>query len=83
VAISLDQTAEGQDLADIISVFAEAAGKKFEGKYIRQQSALGSSDVKRTSNFLTHPVFNTYHSESDMMRYINVLRTKICRWFIQ
>ena len=34
------------------------------------------SSLTRTNEFLTHPVFNTYHSESQMMRYIKSLENK-------
>jgi glycine dehydrogenase len=76
IGISLDQTVEENDLKDIISIFAEAAGKKTEVSYTKQKSVIGSSNVSRKSNFLTHPVFNSYHSESDMMRYIKRLENK-------
>jgi glycine dehydrogenase len=33
-------------------------------------------DLSRTSVFLTHPVFNSYHSETDMLRYLNYLQKK-------
>lgn len=35
-----------------------------------------SQSLRRTSKFLTHPVFNSYHSETDMLRYINYLQKK-------
>jgi glycine dehydrogenase len=76
VSISLDQTVEEQDLTDIISIFAEAAGKKFNGSYSKPVSAIGSSQLARKSDFMTHPVFNSYHSESEMMRYIKRLENK-------
>jgi glycine dehydrogenase len=34
------------------------------------------SDVKRTSSYLTHPVFNSYHSETELLRYIHYLQSK-------
>lgn len=34
------------------------------------------SNLKRSTNFLTHPVFNSYHSETEMLRYINYLQKK-------
>jgi glycine dehydrogenase len=72
VGISLDQTIEQNDLNDIISVFANAAK---EVTY-KTSSLISSSNLKRTSAFLTHPVFNSYHSESEMMRYIKRLENK-------
>lgn len=72
VGISLDQTVEQADLNDIVSVFANAAKVCTYSK----STLISSSDLKRTSVFLTHPVFNSYHSESDMMRYIKRLENK-------
>jgi len=76
VAISLDQTVEENDLNDIISIFAEAAGKKsaqFSGDV---QNLIAGTFAERKTPFLTHPIFNTYHSESEMMRYIKRLENK-------
>jgi glycine dehydrogenase len=36
--------------------------------------------LRRTSAFLTHPVFNTHHSETEMLRYIRSLATRTWRW---
>jgi glycine dehydrogenase len=72
VGISLDQTIEQNDLNDIVSVFANAAK---EVTY-KASSLISSSNLKRTSAYLTHPTFNSYHSESEMMRYIKRLENK-------
>lgn len=71
VAISIDQTVEEQDVQDILSVF----GISHNGTVVNA-SVIEKSNVKRTSAYLTHPTFNTYHSESDMMRYIKRLENK-------
>lgn len=75
VAISLDQTVEEQDLKDIISVFAEANGKKADAKF-NSSNLINGTFAERKSGYLTHPTFNTYHSESEMMRYIKRLENK-------
>lgn len=72
VGISLDQTIEQNDLNDIVSVFAHT-GK--EVNYTRSE-LIATSALNRTSRYLTHPVFNSYHSESEMMRYIKRLENK-------
>lgn len=76
VAISLDQTIEPEDLKDIIGIFAEAADKTSNTVNVQESMMLSASSLSRQSPFLTHPVFNTYHSESEMMRYIKRLENK-------
>jgi len=72
VGISIDQTIEQNDLNDIVSIFANAAK---EVTY-KASTLISSSNLKRTSAYLTHPIFNSYHSESEMMRYIKRLENK-------
>jgi glycine dehydrogenase len=72
VGISLDQTIEQGDLNDILSVFTEAAK---EVPY-KNSTLISLTELKRKSEFLTHPTFNSYHSESEMMRYIKRLENK-------
>ncbi|MGZ4090744.1 MAG: aminomethyl-transferring glycine dehydrogenase, partial [Bacteroidia bacterium] len=76
VAISLDQTVEGGDITDILSVFASVNGKTHKDNGRDIQNLIKGTFAERKSDFLTHPVFNTYHSESDMMRYIKRLENK-------
>jgi glycine dehydrogenase len=80
VGISVDETTQPEDVIKIAEVFAEAAGKK---NMLSHEAALFNNlhteyDVtfQRTSTFLEHPVFNRYHSESEMMRYIKELENK-------
>lgn len=76
VALSLDQTVEENDVNDIISVFAEVAGASRPSAPVAAQNILKGTFAGRKSSYLTHPVFNTHHSESDMMRYIKRLENK-------
>lgn len=71
IAISLDQTVEESDLSDLLSVF----GINTEVKVV-ESTTISSSFAKRKSAYLTHPIFNTFHSESEMMRYIKRLENK-------
>ncbi len=75
IGIALDETT---DLMDIVSI-AEVVG----GKGGRTPAAIAISDdlglpasVTRSSRFMTHPVFNSYHSETAMMRYIRGLERR-------
>ena len=71
IGISLDQTVEQQDLVDILSIFNIALKAEPNISHV-----ISSSNLNRQSLFLTHPVFNSYHSESEMMRYIKRLENK-------
>jgi glycine dehydrogenase len=79
IGIALDETATVEDLRQIVSVFAAATGKQPPEN--TETAADGARDVipaalRRTSGYLTHPVFNTHHSESEMMRYLRSLERK-------
>ena len=76
IAISLNETVELSELNTLIELFAKYSKIKF---YPIESVSLELSiddNLKRTSNFLTHPVFNSYHSETEMMRYIKRLENK-------
>jgi glycine dehydrogenase len=76
LSISLDQTTDADDLNAIVDVFAKAAGK--QATALTQEIVFtGKSIVSvRSSAILSHPIFNMYHSESEMMRYIKRLENK-------
>jgi glycine dehydrogenase len=76
VAISLDQSVEENDVTDLLSVFAEAAGKSYKDNGCDVSNLVKGTFAERKSGYLTHPVFNSYHSESEMMRYIKRLENK-------
>jgi glycine dehydrogenase len=76
LTISVDQTTDADDLNAIIAVFAQAAGKTASQVTATQIFAQQPSLKVRSTPILQHPVFNTYHSESEMMRYIKRLENK-------
>ncbi|MFM2275255.1 MAG: hypothetical protein RL211_1127 [Pseudomonadota bacterium] len=76
-SIALDETTTRDDLALVWGLFAK------EGQALPSVEALeGTAEslipaaLRRTSKFLTHPVFNTHHSETGMLRYIRMLSDK-------
>ncbi len=79
IGISLDETTCKKDLQEILNILAEAAGKKAEelvcGQCCSTNECL-TQELQRTSDFLTHRIFNAYHSETEMMRYIKKLEVK-------
>ncbi len=76
IGISLDETVSFEDLADIINVLNLVEGAvSYE---IDEENLLESLPLElvRTSEYLTHEVFNAHHSETKMMRYIKYLENK-------
>ncbi|MCM4160477.1 aminomethyl-transferring glycine dehydrogenase [Antarcticibacterium flavum] len=76
VVIALNETTNIKDLNRIISVFAEAAGKDVSYIEKLKEGTSIQEEVERKKEFLTQDVFNSYHSETDMMRYIKKLERK-------
>src|ERR1700730_843070 len=67
VGISLDETTTEKDVADLCEIF----GTKLDN------AAIPTSKIKhRTSNILIHPVFNTHHTETEMLRYMRQLESR-------
>ncbi|WP_298306332.1 aminomethyl-transferring glycine dehydrogenase [Flavobacterium sp.] len=76
ISISVNETTSISDLNQIIAIFAEATGKEsFKVSELSTTNNIPSS-LERTSTFLTHDVFNSHHSESQLMRYIKKLERK-------
>ena len=80
VTISLDETTSFEDIKTIVRIFAKVKGKTLADSNLEDLSANVTSqipfDLRRTSEYLTHPVFNTHYSEHEMLRYIKSLETK-------
>lgn len=74
-AISLDETCSNADLQNLIDMLCKSAGK-LPIQTAPISSAISGSSVERKSLYLTHPVFNSHHSESAIMRYIKRLENK-------
>jgi glycine dehydrogenase len=76
IGISLDETTTPSDLLDLINSFENDVDPvSFKVEHEGQLDIIPSS-LTRTSEFLTHPVFNTHHSETKMMRYMRQLESK-------
>lgn len=79
VEISLDETTTLQDVQDIVNIFTASLqmAEPREVYAVKEQSINSiPKEFLRTSIYLTHSVFNTHHSESQMMRYIKSLENK-------
>ena len=71
IGISLDETTTSVDVEELLEIF----GAPFPTLAISTESAI-PTELRRESPYLTHPVFNSYHSETEMIRYIHRLQTK-------
>ena len=85
LGVTADETVEKEDLEDILAVFAHfSSGQKTASvAQIATDLSLSLSAVpgipdslKRASAYLEHPVFNTHHSETELLRYIHHLQSK-------
>ena len=74
--ISTDEVTTLKEINDIIGIFAEAAGKKAEEVTSLCDCFCIDEKFHRKSAFLQERTFNSYHSETDMMRYIKMLERK-------
>jgi glycine dehydrogenase len=72
--ISLNEATTEEDLTALINVFETYTGKT-AAVIINNENRLPSAQL-RQSNYMTHPVFSSYHSESALMRYIKKLERK-------
>tara|TARA_B100000686_G_scaffold27124_1_gene26622 strand:+ start:726 stop:3533 length:2808 start_codon:yes stop_codon:yes gene_type:complete len=68
IGISLDETITNSDLQYLLDFFGV--------KWVEPGSSSIPQSKSRKSDYLTHPVFNTYHSETEMLRYIHRLESK-------
>ncbi len=76
ISISINETTSLNDLHKIVSVFAEAANKDFVMiDTLVAEVSIPEALIRKTP-YLTNKVFNTYHSETEMMRYIKKLERK-------
>jgi glycine dehydrogenase len=73
IGISVDETTTIDDVADIVSVITGNRPIFKNGAPLIPRAPI---TLRRTSEYLTHPVFNSYHSETEMMRYIRSLERK-------
>ncbi|MHB8579605.1 MAG: aminomethyl-transferring glycine dehydrogenase [Ignavibacteriaceae bacterium] len=80
IQISLSELTGYEDVLEIIEIFSTAIHKNFDRNKVEEFA----KDIKikfpafleRTSEYLQHPVFNSYHSETEMLRYMKSLEDK-------
>ena len=78
IGVSINETTSIDDVRDIAAVFAAGMGIKAE-PVIKEDAPFqlrAPAELRRSSAYLTHPVFHSHHSETKMMRYIRRLERK-------
>ena len=82
LSISIDEKDDIDTIKDILEIFALSSGHKDSENLINEVISLNiqsenlDNNLLRTSKFMQHAIFNKYHSETDMMRYIKSLENK-------
>ncbi len=77
VSISLNEATTIEDLNTIVSIFSQVSGKDTpEILKIDNNDKNIDQNLRRNTEFLTNEVFNVYHSETELMRYIKKLERK-------
>jgi glycine dehydrogenase len=79
IGISFDETKHLEDAELILEIFASAVGKSNAYDVYKASEAVTvdfPEGLNRTSGYLEHPVFNQYHSEHEMLRYLKQLENR-------
>lgn len=77
IGFSLDETSNIQTLVDLLAIFNKGQNPAFTVADLEKTAATTiPADLQRKSKYLTHPVFNSFHSETELMRYIHLLQNK-------
>ena len=75
IGVALDETTRAEDIAELLLVFG-GAGAKGTLDQVGDMDDAYDAPIARTTAFLTHPVFSSHHSETEMLRYIRSLEAK-------
>ncbi|MEI7584971.1 aminomethyl-transferring glycine dehydrogenase [Runella sp.] len=76
VGVSFDEVKSFSDLIALLDLFATASGEGVEMTLSSEVEINFPENLARQSDYLTHPVFSTYHTEHDMLRYLKSLESK-------
>ena len=74
--VALDETVNFDDLRDLLEIFALGTKAPTPDELSADVDDRYDERFARTSSYLTHPVFNTHHSETEMLRYLHQLEAK-------
>jgi glycine dehydrogenase len=78
VTIALDETTAVEDIRLLNRIFSKVKGIAADEAELQEENinTVIPAGLQRTSEYLTHPIFNSHHSEHEMLRYIKSLEAK-------
>ncbi len=77
IGVAFDETTDEDDLRALFEVFGGAAGKALDPRALAQSASRAIPQaLARTSAYLTHPIFNSHRSETEMLRYVRTLESR-------
>jgi glycine dehydrogenase len=78
ICVALDETTTADDVDALLAVFAagNANAKQLKLADLPDAGSAIPAELRRTTQYLTHPVFNTHHSETEMLRYLKHLESR-------
>lgn len=76
IGVALDETVKTKDVEDLLSIFRAKSLSTVLDTCDLNKHSIAKSTFRRTSEFLTHPVFSSHHSETRIVRYMKKLENK-------
>jgi len=76
VCVALDETCGPAEVDALLAVFGATGGTEAGCEALAREAAPAIAGLERTSAYLTHPVFNAHHSETEMLRYMRSLEAR-------
>ncbi|GAB4314144.1 MAG: aminomethyl-transferring glycine dehydrogenase [Bacteroidales bacterium] len=77
ISVAMNETTTIDDVILLLNIFCVGASKKFVAPDLEGESCMSIPvELMRKDQYLTHPVFNSYHSETALMRYMKILENR-------
>jgi glycine dehydrogenase len=78
IGIALDEVTRPEDVDDVFAAFNGGVAPEFTARSLAEEGGAPALPgwAARTSAYLEHPVFNSYHSETEMLRYLHMLESR-------
>ncbi|MFZ5440774.1 MAG: aminomethyl-transferring glycine dehydrogenase [Myxococcota bacterium] len=76
LGVAMDETTSAQHVEQLLSLFSQGPSQSAEALAATVTTSNLPEALRRTSSYLTHPVFNSYHTEHEMLRYMRSLEAK-------